>query len=319
MPTEHVSSVKHLVLQHLPVFRMWTGSGDSQLVNSVYFDNRQMQLYHGRMDKTPGAIALRLRWYGTDIKTVYVERKTHLDSWTGNVSVKERFTLTEELVVPFLGGKYSVNEYADDMKRKGKKDADIDAACKLFSQIARVIESKQLGPTVRTQYMRTAFQIPFDSSVRISLDTNLCMVREDVCGYASRITERWRRDERVPVKASEHTHFPHAVLEVKLQGDVENPPAWVKDLLESGMVTEVYKFSKFIHGGAVLLTELVAAAPYWIDDVSIRDSVNASAPTMANKSRLSVIGSKDKPRPSVNNEDTSSIGISEADPRSLHT
>lgn len=45
-----------------PKRRMWTGSGDSQLVNSVYFDNRQMQLYHGRMDKTPGAIALRLRW-----------------------------------------------------------------------------------------------------------------------------------------------------------------------------------------------------------------------------------------------------------------
>ena len=51
------------VLQYLPVFRMWTGGGDSQLVNSVYFDNRQMQLYHGRMDKNPGAIALRLRWY----------------------------------------------------------------------------------------------------------------------------------------------------------------------------------------------------------------------------------------------------------------
>ena len=69
-----------------------------------------------------------------------------------------------------------VNEYADDMKRRGKKDADIQEACKLFSQIARVIESKQLGPTVRTQYMRTAFQIPFDSTVRISLDTNLAMV-----------------------------------------------------------------------------------------------------------------------------------------------
>ena len=62
------------------------------------------------------------------------------------------------------------------MKRRGKKDADIQEACKLFSQIARVIESKQLGPTVRTQYMRTAFQIPFDSTVRISLDTNLAMV-----------------------------------------------------------------------------------------------------------------------------------------------
>ncbi|KAJ1480086.1 VTC domain-containing protein [Baffinella frigidus] len=164
---------------------MWAGSGDSQLVNSVYFDNRQMQLYHGRMDKTPGAIALRLRWYGTEIKNVYVERKTHLDSWTGNVSVKERFSLEPEQVVlylngsykvvlylngsykvnefaddvvPYLNGSYKVNEFADDMKRKGKKDTDIQAACKLFSQIARVIESKQLGPTVRTQYMRTAFQ-----------------------------------------------------------------------------------------------------------------------------------------------------------------
>jgi SPX domain protein involved in polyphosphate accumulation len=48
----------------------------------------------------------------------------------------------------------------------------------------------------------------------------------------------------------------------------------------------VYKFSKFIHGAAVLLTELVAAAPYWIDDISIRDSVNASAPTPANMVRM---------------------------------
>jgi hypothetical protein len=117
VPVESVSSVKHIILQHLPVFRMWQvrhpappspiplhippipipiptraragvrrpapplervlgrcgcltqaagrqGAGDSQLVNSVYFDNRQMQLYHGRMDKTPGAIALRLRWCG---------------------------------------------------------------------------------------------------------------------------------------------------------------------------------------------------------------------------------------------------------------
>ena len=28
--------------------------------------------------------------YGSECKTIYVERKTHLDSWTGNVSVKVR-------------------------------------------------------------------------------------------------------------------------------------------------------------------------------------------------------------------------------------
>jgi SPX domain protein involved in polyphosphate accumulation len=33
-------------------------------------------------------------------------------------------------------------------------------------------------PTMRTQYMRVAFQIPFDATVRVSLDTNLCMISE---------------------------------------------------------------------------------------------------------------------------------------------
>lgn len=50
----------------------WLGAGasadmsttsDAQLVNSVYLDNSQLELYHGRLDKTPGAIAIRLRWY----------------------------------------------------------------------------------------------------------------------------------------------------------------------------------------------------------------------------------------------------------------
>ena len=36
--------------------------GDAQLVNSAYLDNDSMELYHGRLDKKPNAIALRLRW-----------------------------------------------------------------------------------------------------------------------------------------------------------------------------------------------------------------------------------------------------------------
>lgn len=50
---------------------------DWQLINSVYLDNDSMELYHGRLDKTPEAIALRLRWYGPVPKAVFVERKTH--------------------------------------------------------------------------------------------------------------------------------------------------------------------------------------------------------------------------------------------------
>ena len=55
----------------------------------------QSELYHGRLDKTPGAIAFRLRWYGAgDPKTVFFERKTHRDTWTGEASAKERFIVS---------------------------------------------------------------------------------------------------------------------------------------------------------------------------------------------------------------------------------
>lgn len=94
--TEDISRVKYAVLRHLPVFlqKTSTGESDSQLTNSVYLDNDQLELYHNRLDKTPDAIALRLRWYGGgDPDVVFVERRTHQDRWTGEASVKERFVV----------------------------------------------------------------------------------------------------------------------------------------------------------------------------------------------------------------------------------
>lgn len=40
-------------------------------ITSIYFDNEDMELYLGRLEKTEGAEAIRLRWYGdTDVRTV---------------------------------------------------------------------------------------------------------------------------------------------------------------------------------------------------------------------------------------------------------
>ena len=44
------------------------------------------------------------------------------------------------------------------------------------------------------------------------------------------------------------------------------------------MLAQVHKFSKFIHGTATLLPELVQAVPYWVDDESVRPSMLQSAP-----------------------------------------
>lgn len=62
---------------------------------------------------------------------------------------------------------------------QGKSEGEIAKFSKLFGEIQQQIDTKQLRPMIRTQYLRTAFQIPFDSTVRISLDTNLTMIKEN--------------------------------------------------------------------------------------------------------------------------------------------
>jgi len=278
--TEHVSKVKYAVLKHLPVFVFGKGNeaeSDSQLTNSVYLDNDQLELYHGRLDKGPGALALRLRWYGPGFpKVVFPERKTHRDKWTGEISVKERFMVKEKEIQQILNNTYPIEVKKQEMLSKGASQEEADEWECLVREITQVISSKQLVPTVRTQYMRTAFQIPFDATVRISLDTNLCMISER--GYDLKDSSVWHRDPNMTLAHNEITRFPHAVLEIKLElkGEDAMPPKWVSDLHNSGMLYEVHKFSKFIHGCAVMFPENVRSVPYWVDDISLRQSILAT-------------------------------------------
>jgi uncharacterized membrane protein YidH (DUF202 family) len=171
---------------------------------------------------------------------------------------------------------YPIEDKKRKMMEKGKSQKEADEWETLVRECTQVVSSKQLVPTMRTQYMRTAFQIPFDATVRVSLDTNLCMISER--GYNLDNMKNWHRDPSEVLARNEITRFPHAVLEVKLELKGENltPPKWVTDLQNSGMLYEVHKFSKFIHGCAVLLPEDVRSVPYWVDDASIRDSIIAS-------------------------------------------
>lgn len=254
-----------------------TGESDSQLTNSVYLDNDQLELYHGRLDKSPGALALRLRWYGAaEPSMVFVERKTHRDKWIGEVSLKERFMVKEKEVQQVLNNTYPISTKKQNMVNGGStQDESDDWEC-LSREITQAISSKQLVPTMRTQYMRTAFQIPFDATVRVSLDTNLCMISER--GYDLKNMTVWHRDPNQTIDHNQITRFPHAVLEIKLElkGENATPPKWVTDLQNSGLLYEVHKFSKFIHGCAVMHPEDVRAVPYWVDDASLRQSILAS-------------------------------------------
>ncbi|EFN52611.1 hypothetical protein CHLNCDRAFT_58814 [Chlorella variabilis] len=283
-----VSTVKHHILQHLPVFQFNQGrdfTGDAQLVNSG-----------GRRGG-------------------------------GDESQKERFGLREEQVLMYLDGDLPEEAIQQEMRQASATEEDIARVSQTFVEVQKTVDAKQLKPMVRTQYMRTAFQIPFDPTVRISLDTNLCMIKENPeDGPTTASAGRWYRDPTLPIHRTEITRFPHAVLEVKLSmAEGEEAPDWVAELVDSGLLTEVHKFSKYIHGTATLFPDMVQAVPYWVDDESgagrrgsgggVRASMLMSAPEqpadVAPDARDQEAAARTKPRKRLGDEEDDEDEIAE--------
>jgi hypothetical protein len=220
----------------------------------------------------------------SDTLQVFVERKTHREDWTGEKSVKERFVVKEDKMNAFLAGTYTVDADFDELVKKGKKtEREVEGMKQLANEVQYAILIRKLRPVVRTFYNRTAFQLPGNASVRISLDTELTMVREDNFDGNDRTNGNWRRtdcgiDHPFPtIEESEKELFPYGVLEVKLATKVgEEPPEWIRDLIDSHLVEAVPKFSKFIHGCATLLPERVDLVPFWLPqmDQDIRKPVS---------------------------------------------
>lgn len=214
---------------------------------------------------------------------IFVERKTHREDWTGEKSVKARFPMKEKHVNAFLSGRMTVEQVFEKMRKEGKKSEQQIAD---WEQLAREIQyrviTRKLRPVVRTFYHRTAFQLPGDARVRISLDTELSMIREDSLDGKQRAGDNWRRmDIGIDFPFSQLppediVRFPYAVLEVKLQTQAgQEPPKWIRDLTASHLVEAVPKFSKFIHGCATLFPDRIHLLPFWFPqmDVDIRKPV----------------------------------------------
>ncbi|KAJ2508817.1 hypothetical protein H4217_008465 [Coemansia sp. RSA 1939] len=285
---ENVMELKLYILKYLPVLIYRTKGSDkppNPAITSIYFDNEKLDLYEGRIEKSEGAEAIRLRWYGDmDNNDIFVERKTHHEDWTGEKSVKERFSIKEKHVNDYLAGKYTLDSKIERLREEGKKsEEDLREMEALANGVLDSVRTKHLEPVVRSFYNRTAFQIPGDARVRISLDTELTMVREDSFDGKQRAGENWRRTDigidypfpQLPEK--DVCRFPYAILEVKLQtqSGVE-PPQWVVDLIDSHLVEAVPKFSKFIHGTSVLLEDRVDVFPFWFSQMD-RDIRKPSA------------------------------------------
>ncbi|RUS32316.1 VTC domain-containing protein [Jimgerdemannia flammicorona] len=278
---DNITELKLIILKHLPVLVFNPNKqfdAQDSAITSIYFDNDDFQLYLGRLEKSEGAEAIRLRWYGgMSNNEIFVERKTHREDWTGEKSVKARFPLKEKYVNPFLRGEYTMEPAFQKMREAGKKsEKEIEQLEQLAQEVQYSMITRELKPVVRSFYNRTAFQLPGDARVRISLDTELSMIREDNYDGRERSGDNWRRMDigidypfsQLP--DSDICRFPYAVLEVKLQTQFgQEPPEWVTELIHSHLVEAVPKFSKFIHGVSTLLENRVQLLPFWLPQMDI--------------------------------------------------
>ena len=281
---DNVLEVKTFILRRLPVLIYNPGSSkdlemvhDDPTITSLYFDNPQFDLYNQKVARAPEAESLRLRWTGqlNDKPDIFLEKKLVTDD---DRSKEVKVQLKQKHVKEFLDGEYRFDKKVHRLEDMGNGESEQAESLKNdVEELQSFIKEYNLQPMLRANYTRTAFQIPGDDRIRISLDTNLALIREDTLDQnrPCRDPTQWHRTElddaemEYPfsaIKTGEIARFPHALLEIKLRGRAHNAE-WVNDLMVSHLVKEAPRFSKFVHGVAQLFEDYVNSFPFWLGEL----------------------------------------------------
>ncbi|KAJ5584145.1 uncharacterized protein N7459_003945 [Penicillium hispanicum] len=281
---DNVLEVKTFILRRLPVLIYNPGTSknldtliDDPTITSLYFDNPQFDLYNQKVARAAEAGSLRLRWTGQlqDKPPIFLEKKTVTEE---DSSHEVKVQLKEKHIKEFLDGHYHLDKKVhrmEDMNSAGSAEAE--SLKKDVEELQSFIKENNLQPMIRANYTRTAFQIPGDDHIRISLDTNLAMIREDALDpeRPCRDPSEWHRTDlddaamSYPfgtVRTGEIIRFPHALLEIKLRGKAHEVE-WVNDLMSSHLVKDAPRFSKFVHGVAQLFEDHVNSFPFWLGEL----------------------------------------------------
>ncbi|KAH7411794.1 VTC domain-containing protein [Phaeosphaeria sp. MPI-PUGE-AT-0046c] len=280
---DNLFEVKTVILRRLPVLvynpqasRVAEGTQRDPTITSIYFDNPNFSLYTDKVNSTPDAASLRLRWFGqlSEKPEIMFEKKVIKK---GDAAEEVRFPIKAKYVQPFLQDKYHMEKSIEKLEyRPNKNQEDVDQLKKAVTEIQSFVKEQKLQPVLRANYTRTAFQIPGDDRIRISLDTNLALIREDALDMdrPCRDPDDWHRRDidnanmEFPFKAikkGEAHKFPYALLEIKVKGMKKYE--WVEDLKNSHLVKESPRFSKFVQGVAKLFEDNVNTFPFWLSEV----------------------------------------------------
>lgn len=281
---DNILEVKTYILRQLPVLIYNPGNTkeletlpDDPTITSLYFDSPQFDLYNQKVLKEPEAGSLRLRWTGNlkETPAIFLEKKIVTDD---DRSKEVKVQLKQKHIQEFLNGEYRLDKKVHRMEdRDHGESAEANSLKKGVEDLQSFIKEYNLQPMLRANYTRTAFQIPGDDRIRISLDTDLALIREDSLDEERPCREpnQWHRSDidenrmEYPfdaIRTGEISRFPHALLEVKLRGSAHNTE-WVNDLMVSHLVKDAPRFSKFVHGVAQLFEDNVNNFPFWLGEL----------------------------------------------------
>ncbi|KAK5172577.1 Phosphate metabolism transcription protein [Saxophila tyrrhenica] len=284
---ENLLEVKTMILRRLPVLvynpqtsKIAEGNVPDPSITSIYFDNPSFSLYSNKVDDGE-ASSLRLRWYGQldQRPPIWVEKKTvHHDE--DGLSREARLTTKEKYVQRFVKGEYHMEKQIKKLEDRAGPDSEpVQSLKSSVDEVQSFIKENDLQPVLRANYTRTAFQIPGDDRVRISLDTDLAFIREDALDVdrPCRDPESWHRTDIdsqklsypfTSIRKGEVSRFPFALLEIKLRNDGRSRKSeWIQDIMHSHLVKEAPRFSKFVHGVAQLFEDYVNTFPFWLSEM----------------------------------------------------
>lgn len=282
---DNLLEVKTYILRRLPVLvynpqssKVAEGGQHDPRITSLYFDSSDFALYTDKISKTAGASSLRLRWFGhlNAKPEIHLEKKTTEESGDSD---EIRLPLKMKYIQDFISGQYRMEKQLDKLKERRGNNSEFARLKSNAESIQSFIKEKDLHPVLRANFKRTAFQIPGDDKVRISLDTDVAFIREDSLDQERpcRDPHDWHRtdidtgemDFPFPsIRRGEISLFPYALLEIKvLNGAKRKTNEWVSDLMSSHLIKEAPRFSKFVHGVAQLFEDHVNSFPFWLSNL----------------------------------------------------
>ncbi|KAH7039171.1 VTC domain-containing protein, partial [Linnemannia elongata] len=281
---DSIMDLKMLILKYLPlvVYEPTPALNSESPVSTVYLDNTDFDLYMSQVENRDRSETIRLRWYGSEQKQMWVEhqqRRTTLapsPNLDEPIVTKHRFQIKSKNVPKLLQGSVKIDKILEQLRLAGQKtEQEIQEFEASTRRVQSRIKKRGLQPVTQTFFNRTAFQVPGDARVRITIDTDVVMVREKALEPSDLFERPWvpteLQAENYPFsQVPEHNivRFPYAIMQIRtLTEPQEEIPSWVDTIGQSHLVEIVPNFTKDQHAIATLYESRVGLLPFWLSDM----------------------------------------------------